>query len=297
VAPVVPVTPAAAPMPAWEAQPSAAGAATKKSPAVPIGIAVAVLLLAGGGYFVMRSRSSAPPKAAPAPVNRTASASPLATAPLTASTPAATGTVIPAPGTVAPTTTAPAIDAGKVDEEVKKRLAAERTRLDQLARQQQTTTQAPVLGRTTPQPQPPPQPQITQTVAPAPQPVVPAPQPVVPAPQPAAPQPAPEPQPARTQVGELVEPGTPGLVPATMLRQALATYPPIAKMQHIQGSVTINALVSEGGQVVETRVLSSANPVLNDAAVQSVRRSTFNPGMKDGVRVKSWTPVRVDFKL
>ena len=44
-------------------------------------------------------------------------------------------------------------------------------------------------------------------------------------------------------------------------------------------------------------VLSSASPILNEAAVNSVKRSVFTPGTKDGVRVKSWTPVRVDFKL
>jgi hypothetical protein len=36
---------------------------------------------------------------------------------------------------------------------------------------------------------------------------------------------------------------------------------------------------------------------LTEAADQSVRRSTYAPGEKDGVRVKSWTTVAVDFKL
>jgi len=36
---------------------------------------------------------------------------------------------------------------------------------------------------------------------------------------------------------------------------------------------------------------------LNEAALQIVRNSTFSPPMKDGVRVKSWTTVPVDFKL
>jgi TonB family protein len=140
---------------------------------------------------------------------------------------------------------------------------------------------------------------VTQTVAPAPQPVVPAPQPVVPAPQPVAPAPAPvpEPQAPRTQVGDLVPAGTEGLTPAHITRQALATYPPIARMQRIQGSVIISALINENGQVIDTRILTTASSLLNDAAVNSVRRSTFTPGSKDGVRVKSWTPVRVDFKL
>ena len=68
-------------------------------------------------------------------------------------------------------------------------------------------------------------------------------------------------------------------------------------MQHVQGSVVIAALISETGQVVETRIVNGANAVLNDAAQQSIRRSTFSAGEKDGVRVKTWTNVRVDFKL
>ena len=133
---------------------------------------------------------------------------------------------------------------------------------------------------------------VTQTVAPAPQPVVPAPQPVAPAPVP-----APEPQVQRAQLGELVPSGTEGLNPARISHQAAATYPPIARMQRMQGTVIVNALINENGQVVETKILSSASTILNEAAVQSVRRSTFTPGSKDGVRVKSWTPVRVEFKL
>ena len=76
-----------------------------------------------------------------------------------------------------------------------------------------------------------------------------------------------------------------------------ATYPPIARMQRMQGTVIVNALINENGQVIDTRILTSASTILNDAAVQSVRRSTFTAGTKDGVRVKSWTPVRVEFKL
>ncbi|MEK6371548.1 MAG: TonB family protein [Acidobacteriota bacterium] len=299
-APVAPVSAAVVPMPAWEAHAAAsvphAPAAEKKSPVMAIVIGLVVVVAAAGGYFAFRDKFTSKPAAAAAPVNRTASAAP---GTVSGGTIVPTGTVAPAPGTVAPTSTAPAIDAGRVDEEVRKRLAAERARLDQLARQQQAAAQTPVVNRP-----PQPQPQLTQTVAPppAPAPVVPEPQPVVPAPQPVVPAPAPAPQPAepqaaRAQTGDLVDPGTPGLTPPRMTRQALASYPAIAKMQRIQGSVTVNALISETGQVVDTRIISTANPILNDAAVQSVRRSTFAPGSKDGARVRSWTAVRVEFKL
>ena len=101
----------------------------------------------------------------------------------------------------------------------------------------------------------------------------------------------------RVQTGDMVQPGTEGLTPPTITRRAQPTYPPIARMQRMQGTVIVNALINENGQVTDTRILSSASVILNDAAVQSVRRSAFTPGTKDGVRVKSWLPVRVEFKL
>jgi protein TonB len=105
--------------------------------------------------------------------------------------------------------------------------------------------------------------------------------------------------PQRVREGDLVAVGTEGLTPARITRQAVPTYPPIARIQRVEGSVVVNALVSETGQVLETRVVSGVSRVggLNEAAQQAVRRSVFAPGTKDGVRVKSWTMVRIDFKL
>jgi TonB family protein len=295
--PPPPLTPApvaqAVPMPAWESHAAPAATAKKKSPVLAIVIALVVAVAAAGAYFAFRGKPAATAATSTAAaVNKTASAAPTPLAP------APTTTLAAVPGTVAPTSTAPVIDPSKVNEEVQKRLAAERARLDAQQRQQ-TGTQAPVLGRNVPAPAPQPQPAVTQTVAQTPAPIVPPPQPVAPAPQPVAPvpAPAPEPQVQRAQVGELVPSGTEGLTPAKLTRQTLATYPPIARMQRIQGSVVVSALVNENGQVIDTRILTSASSILNDAAVNSVKRSTFTPGMKDGVRVKSWTPVRVDFKL
>src|SRR5438874_13722411 len=116
-----------------------------------------------------------------------------------------------------------------------KRMAAEKARLDQLARTQPaTTTQRPAAVA-------PPQQVATQTVAPPPvveNRPVPAPQPVVPAPQPVVEnRPAPPPEAPRTQVGELVPAGTPGVKPARITRQATAVYPPVARVQHVQGTV------------------------------------------------------------
>jgi TonB family protein len=263
-------------------------AADKKSPVVPMAIAAAVLLAAIIGYFMMRKPATV------TPVKRPVVATPQTT---TTTTTVATTSPTPAPGTIVPATTAPVIDSSKVNEEVAKRLAAEKARLDQLARTQNQQTAAAQRAAAAP----PPQQVASQTVAPPPvveNRPVPVPQPPAPAPQPVAEtRPAPQPEAPRTQVGDLVPAGTPGLTPAHITHQAPAAYPPIARVQHVQGSVVVGVLVSETGQIVETRILSSPQAVLNDAAQQSIRRSTFSAGEKDGVRVKSWTNVRVDFRL
>ncbi|HKO57535.1 MAG TPA: energy transducer TonB, partial [Thermoanaerobaculia bacterium] len=76
-------------------------------------------------------------------------------------------------------------------------------------------------------------------------------------------------------------------------------YPPMARAQRVEGTVIVNVLISETGQVLDVRVLRGvAKSVgLNEAAEQIVRRSSFSPPTKDGVRVKAWTTVPIDFKL
>jgi TonB family protein len=279
-APAIPTS-----MPA-AAIPAAVAATSAKPPVVPIAIVAVLVIGAAIAYFAMRK-----PKPLTTPLTKPG----VVQTQTTATSIAATSTA-PVLGTTATTSTAPAIDTSKVNEEVAKRMAAEKARLDQLARtqNQQTTTARPVVA-------PPPQQIATQTVAPPPvveNRPVPVPQPPAPTPQPVAEtRPAPQPEAPRTQVGDLVPAGTPGLTPAHITHQAVASYPPIARIQHVQGSVVVSVLISESGQVLETRVVSGPQAVLNEAAQQSIRRSTFSPGEKDGVRVKSWTNVRVDFKL
>ena len=287
VAPVA-ATPALEP---WE-QPQA----EKKSKGPLIGIAAVVLLaLIGGGVWMM-SRKNTSNTAAPA------TTSAVTTAPATTTTAPATAT------TTAATSTAVAVDQAAVDQEVARRLAAastaERARLEAQARQQQaaaTTTQPaaqPVRPAPAPVPVQPP-PAVTQTVAET----RPAPAPVQETPAP-APAPAPAPQdtrPARPtyREGDTVPAGTDGLNPPRMTRMGPVNYPTVARMQRVEGTVLTNVLVSENGQVLDVRVVRGVNrPVgLNEAAQQTMRRSSFSPGTIDGVRVKSWVTVPVQFKL
>ena len=308
-------TPPGVVMPAWET--AAAAAREKKKPTV-IWIAAASIVIAiaaAGGYVYMRGRSSTA-----GPAQKVASPAPTT---VRAPKPVETTTTVapPVSETIAAgattATQAPVIDPTKVNEEVQKRLAAERARLEEQARKQQQASAQPaprpLLGRVAAQPQPQPQPQpavvqpqpVAQQPAPVPQPAVVENRPIVPTPQPVvAPPPAPVPQPApatesaRAREGELVPAGSED-VPAKMTRRANVPYPPMARIQRVEGTVLVSALISETGKVLDAKVIRPiARPVgLNEAALQIVQRSSFSPPMKDGVRVKSWTTVPVDFKL
>ena len=276
-----------------------------KSPVGLIAAAAVVLLALGaGGWWMLKGKGNGA-AAPPSPTTSAAAVQPGPNAAVTNSAPLTdtTGTLVALPGTAATSTT---IDPSLVDAEVQKRLAAERERLlrqQQAAGQTTTAPARPVPVPTATQPQvaavqPPPV--QTQTVAPQPAPV--QTQTVAPPPQTAQrdPEPAPvqqQPAPApRVREGDLVLAGTEGLAAPKLLRRGSVTYPPVAKVQRVQGVVICNVLVSETGSVLEVRVLRGI-PALNDAAQQTMRRSSFSPATKDGVRVKSWISVPVEFKL
>ena len=73
----------------------------------------------------------------------------------------------------------------------------------------------------------------------------------------------------------------------------------MAKMRKVEGVVIVSALVSETGKVLETKILRGVaqNVGINEAALDAVRRTTFKPATKNGVRVKSYKNITVPFKL
>jgi len=300
VAPVVaPVAAAAipAPIPAtWEEEPKQG-----KSPMMLIAIAAIALLVIGGAVWaLMRKGGAATPATTTAAVAANTATTP-ATQTLVPVDPAATATTL----TAAPAT---ALDPSLVDQEVARRIAAERARLEAQARAQQQQQQVPaavVPATATARPAPvetvqqqPPPVAAPQQQAPAPTPAPVQQQPVQPEPEPVRAAPAPA-QAARAREGDLVPVGTEGLTPPRLTRRANVNYPPLARVQRVQGTVIVSVLVSESGGVLDVKVIRGVNSPtgLNEAAVQAMRRSTFTPAMKDGVRVRSSITVPVEFKL
>jgi protein TonB len=73
-------------------------------------------------------------------------------------------------------------------------------------------------------------------------------------------------------------------------------YPPIAKQLKIEGSVELEALVTESGTVEKVSIVSG-NPVLTRPASDAVKKWKFAPFTSDGKAVKALVPVSMSFKM
>jgi TonB family protein len=107
--------------------------------------------------------------------------------------------------------------------------------------------------------------------------------------------------PARPAVtpGQLVDLNEAGVIAPVVQRQANPIYPPIALRQRLDGVVELSVLVDERGNVTDAKLVTGAGGKagLNEAAIDSVKKRKYRPATKDGVPVKVWVPVRVQFRL
>ncbi|HKI03923.1 MAG TPA: TonB family protein [Thermoanaerobaculia bacterium] len=116
------------------------------------------------------------------------------------------------------------------------------------------------------------------------------------APAPAVPAPAPAQRQQQVQVGDLVQPG-PGVAAPKLAAQLDPRYPPAAKRLNRAAQVDIKVLVDERGKVLDSeRIGAKAGFGFDEAALDAARRAVFQPAVKEGVRVKMWTTLRVNFK-
>jgi len=99
--------------------------------------------------------------------------------------------------------------------------------------------------------------------------------------------------------GALVDLSDPGVIPPVLERATPLTYPPIALRQRIEAIVQLKVLVDETGTVVDVQITSGARNKsgFDEAAVSSVTGRKYRPATRNGVAVKVWVPVRVQFKL
>ena len=81
-----------------------------------------------------------------------------------------------------------------------------------------------------------------------------------------------------------------------MTRKIAVPYPDAARDAHVQGVVVVAALVCEHGRVVEVRMVRSI-PLLDDAAMATVKQWLFEPIVVNGKPASTWVSVPVRFSL
>lgn len=75
-------------------------------------------------------------------------------------------------------------------------------------------------------------------------------------------------------------------------------YPPRCLRMGIEGLVKVRVLVGENGRAQEVTIgKSSGETALDNAAMDAVRDWRFEPARRDGVPVRAWAIVPVEFKL
>ncbi|MBN2409048.1 MAG: TonB family protein [Candidatus Aminicenantes bacterium] len=87
-------------------------------------------------------------------------------------------------------------------------------------------------------------------------------------------------------------------VAPVLLKRISPKYPVQALNMGVGGTVTVNALVSETGEVIRTEILKGIKGGfgLERAAETAIRQWQFKPAEKDGVPVRVWKPLDIIFK-
>lgn len=116
---------------------------------------------------------------------------------------------------------------------------------------------------------------------------------------PATQPPAPPPTAPAVRPGALVDLSDAGVIAPVPLATPALQYPPIALARRVEGRVEVSVLVDERGTVADAKLTTGVGgrSGLNEAALENARRRRYRPATKDGVPVKVWVPVTVNFVL
>ena len=79
--------------------------------------------------------------------------------------------------------------------------------------------------------------------------------------------------------------------------QEKVIYPQEAKDKKIEGKVFVLAYIDENGNVTNSEIIKSVDPLLDSAAAQAVRQVKFTPAIQKGKNVKVQVTVPIVFKL
>src|SRR4029077_19126307 len=85
--------------------------------------------------------------------------------------------------------------------------------------------------------------------------------------------------------------------PPRVIRRVEPQYTDLARANRIQGSVVLEAVITEDGTARIVRIARSLGYGLDESAVTALQQWTFAPGMKDGKPVNVALNIVVNFNL
>jgi len=106
----------------------------------------------------------------------------------------------------------------------------------------------------------------------------------------------PGPEPVKS--GDLVDPASVDIPP--VLRNSVEPiYPPLAYRNKQEAKVTLRILISEKGAILEAEpgAAPGDDPGFVKAALRAVRRWSYAPAFKNGVAVRVWKTLIIDFRI
>ena len=74
-------------------------------------------------------------------------------------------------------------------------------------------------------------------------------------------------------------------------------YPPMAKAAGIEGKVVVEFFIDKNGVVTEVEIVSGTGTVLDQAAVEAVKNSTWKPARQRTKKIGIWKKVPIKFSL
>jgi protein TonB len=88
-----------------------------------------------------------------------------------------------------------------------------------------------------------------------------------------------------------------GVTQGMVLRRVQPSYPQMAKIARVQGAVVLAAIIGKDGTIQNLHVVSTASPLLNQAAIDAVKQWRYRPYILNGEPVEVDTTVTVNFTL
>ena len=79
--------------------------------------------------------------------------------------------------------------------------------------------------------------------------------------------------------------------------QAMPAYPAQARRLGMEGRVVLKLLIDANGKLVNIEVVESAGYGFTEASIEAVRKSTYAPGVRNGVKVATRALLPISFRL